>query len=82
MQRVLDRRGALKGSPRTLDKMNNKAEIGEGSKQIRKSREDARPYKFMRRNDRQLAFTFLGIVISHIFSKPHKECDLVHIIKY
>jgi hypothetical protein len=50
---------ASKGSPRTLDKMKNKAEIGEGLKQKRKSREDARPYKLMRKNVRQLALTSL-----------------------
>jgi hypothetical protein len=82
MQHVLDRRGTSKGFPRTLDKMNNKAEIGEGLEQIRKSREDVRPYQFMKKNDRQPTFTFLGIVIRHIFSKPHKEYDSMHIIKY
>jgi hypothetical protein len=76
MQQVLDsRRGASKGFPRTLDKMKNKAVIGKGLEQIRKSREYAR-------NARQLALTSLGIVVRHIFSKPDKEYDSMHIIKY
>jgi hypothetical protein len=82
MQHILNSRRASKGSPRTLDKMENKAEIREGLEQKRKSRGDATPYKFMRRNVRQHVITSLRIIVRHIFSKPHKEYDSMHIIKY
>ncbi len=36
----------------------------------------------MKKNTRQPALTYLGIVIHHILSKPHKEYDSMHIIKY
>jgi hypothetical protein len=36
----------------------------------------------MRRNVRQPIVTSLGIVVCHIFSKPCKEHDSMHIIKY
>jgi hypothetical protein len=58
-----------------IHKTKKKVEIGEGSKQKRKSKEDARPCKLMKINVRQPTVTSLGIVVCHIFSRPHKEYD-------
>jgi hypothetical protein len=38
-----NKKGTTKGSPRSLQKKENKFEVGEGLKQRRKSRKDARP---------------------------------------
>lgn len=78
MQQVLDsRKRTSRGSPWTMEKRKNKAEIGEGSKQRWKSGEDVRPQKYMRRNNKQLGITVSKVVTCHIPFKPQKDNNSV-----
>jgi hypothetical protein len=53
LQHVLDnKRRATTGSPRTMEKIKNIYEIGEGLEQRRKSGEDIKSQKFMQGNAR------------------------------
>jgi hypothetical protein len=52
-------------------------EIGKGLELKRKSREDVKPQKYMRRNIKQPIVTIPRMVTQHIPFKPHNKNNLV-----
>jgi hypothetical protein len=79
LRQVLDsKRGATRGSPKSLQKRKNTFKVGEGSKQWRKSGKDVKLQKIMRRSTRPIGVTTPKVVTRHIPSKSQKDHSSEH----
>jgi hypothetical protein len=60
-----------------MEKGKNIFDIGEGSKQKRKSREYVQPHKYMKGSTKPFGVAVIGVVTQHVRSKPKKGINSI-----